>query len=149
MKEELVSFSTAKLAKEKGFNWKVLDTFASDGMPVSRYAVNEDGLESYITTGDEDYLEEVMELSNSEMQSDFVARPTQSLLQKWLRDEYKIYVTTLLSYKDNKFVKDSFFCEISKESSLKQFVGEYGISECFKTYEEALEFGLKEALEML
>ena len=138
MKEELVSFSTAKLAKEKGFNWKVLDTFASDGMPVSRYAVNEDGLESYITTGDEDYLEEVMELSNSEMQSDFVARPTQSLLQKWFRDEKKIIIIVYnnplgFSWEINKF-----------NGALIE-----GTDDSFPYYEESLEDCLHHSLKKL
>jgi hypothetical protein len=146
-KEELVSYKVAKLAKEKGFNWNVLDTFDDKENPVSRYNVDVDGLDSYINTGDENYVKEVFELNNSQMQSGFVARPTQSLLQKWLREEHKISIII-----DDCFIKHDFIDETKLVfdytlSSLgKQ---NYKFSKTFNSYEEALESGLKKALKML
>ena len=109
MEEQLISFETAKLAKEKGF--KRLCDFSYD----------EDGT----ITG------------NCEQAYNFVA-PTQSLLQKWLREKHKIHIELqcdsnyykyfiLIYYKTN--------CVFSLDDSL--------------IYEEALEIGLQEALKLI
>ena len=109
MEEQLISFETAKLAKEKGF--KRLCDFSYD----------EDGM----ITG------------NCEQAYNFVA-PTQSLLQKWLREKHKIHIELqcdsnyykyfiLIYYKTN--------CVFSLDDSL--------------IYEEALEIGLQEALKLI
>ena len=109
MKEQLIGFETAKLAKEKGF--KRLCDFSYD----------EDGM----ITG------------NCEQVYNFVA-PTQSLLQKWLREKHKIHIELqcdsnyykyfiLIYYKTN--------CVFSLDDSL--------------IYEEALEIGLQEALKLI
>ena len=71
MKEELISFDVAKLAKEKGFN-----------EPIKKV---------YNTLG------EVWDAHYSYMKNDNVdsgascTAPTQSLLQKWLREEHEIH----------------------------------------------------------
>ena len=109
MEEQLISFETAKLAKEKGF--KRLCDFSYD----------EDGM----ITG------------NCEQAYNFVA-PTQSLLQKWLREKHKIHIELqcdsnyykyfiLIYYKTN--------CVFNLDDSL--------------IYEEALEIGLQEALKLI
>lgn len=141
MEEVLVGYNTAKLAKEKGFNWKVLDTFDDKGKPVSKYKLDEDGLESYLKTGDENYVKEVFELNNSQMQNDYVARPTQSLLQKWLRDENSISVKIDDCYQMGKI---TFYVTVSKLGPQKDNPS------CFsRSYEKALENGLFTALKQL
>ncbi len=79
MKEKLVTFETAKLAKEKGFN-----------IP-SRYYYNQkhnkidyDLHEAQVVDGT--YVNSFVNLL------DYPA-PTQSLLQKWLRERHRIDVT--------------------------------------------------------
>tara|TARA_R110002012_G_C11328222_1_gene576686 strand:- start:196 stop:495 length:300 start_codon:yes stop_codon:yes gene_type:complete len=79
MKEQLISFETAKLAKEKGFNW-----------PCLCYR------QKSAVIGDETILE-VMEGEkyydwNSYPQVPFYSMPTQSLLQKWLREVYNVHI---------------------------------------------------------
>jgi len=69
MKEQLISFETAKLAKEKGFK-KLCD-----------FSYDEDG----ILTG------------NCEQSYNYVAS-TQSLLQKWLREKYHLIITIAYQY---------------------------------------------------
>ena len=63
--------------------------------------------------------------------------PTQSLLQKWLREEHQLYV--LINYVN----KEQFNWEINMFQH-----GEYGIG--FRgNYEEALEAGLLTALKLI
>ena len=144
-KEELVSYKVAKLAKDKGFNWKVIDSFDDKKNPVSRYNIDVDGLDSYINTGDEEYIREVFELNNDQMQSDFVARPTQSLLQKWLRDKYKINIQIPM-YANLGTIDYAVSVDQPNDSNTCMCGFEEG---SFKTYEKALEIGLEEALKML
>ena len=67
MQEELISYETAKLAKEKGFDWECCYVIHSGGSlePQSRHG---------------------KPIKNSQLVLHFVTSPTQSLLQKWLRE---------------------------------------------------------------
>jgi hypothetical protein len=72
--------------------------------------------------------------------------PTQSLIQKWLRDEHRIYVT-VSSIEDGEVILFDY--------SIKQKSQIFGFSEIrtkleeFKTYEEALEVGIEKALNLI
>ena len=114
--EELISFETAKLAKEKGF--KKLCGFSYD----------EDG----ILTG------------NCEQSYNYVA-PTQSLLQKWLREKYKIHIVV--------YVMENSDGNIYYDFGLKRIVNYLSDNSSkpmkFSTYEKALEVGLQEALKLI
>lgn len=124
MKDTLISFETAKLAKEKGFNIE-LDVFNNvfdlgDNQPM--FNVHRDTLLSSLNT--------------------WMNRPTQSLLQKWLREVHGIYVYSYVG---------SYPSDIHKGYSdyLIQRKGFEDIrSGMTNTYEEALEEGLKEALKL-
>ena len=107
MEDTLITFETAKLAKEKGFKIK--------------------GNQAGFTMNKPECL-------------DF---PTQSLLAKWLREEYNIYVTSQIGnldfintyHYDIRYIdKNKFICKVKGN---------------FKTYEEALEAGLQEALKLI
>lgn len=79
MNEQLVTYKTAKLAKEKGFDEETRDYFQ---------IVDElDGvLTKYIPTGvSHDILPDTIE-------NFCILRPTQVQLQTWLRNKYKIHV---------------------------------------------------------
>ena len=81
MKERLITFETAKLAKEKGFTEICNDAYVSIGI-----------------------LEEGLKLGNKwERDYTFVTAPTQSLLQNWLWEIYKIWVSIDLDYNDGYF----------------------------------------------
>jgi hypothetical protein len=125
MVDTLISFETAKLAKEKGFNiptetcW--IETTSSLFKSPFHTIRNKVG---YITEG-----------------CDYINEPTQSLLQKWFREEHKIDIWVL--YNDNRAAYP-YFWELNSKN------GEYKYSKKgFKTYEEALEQGLIEALKLL
>lgn len=81
MKEQLITLDTAKLAKEKGFNIPVLYAFD-----------DEDGL---LTSS---YVKDVFHPINYNSSSYKCSKPTQSLLQKWLREIFKYHVQIIRDY---------------------------------------------------
>lgn len=122
MKEQLILFDTAKLAKEKGFN-VYCET-------------------SYNTR------KNICFLKSSFLPTTHYPAPTQSLLQKWLREEHNLNIVIMTSINtNNKF-------EVSIEEIVKQFGTDMTDSVYCKdveydTYENALEVGLFEALKLI
>ena len=136
MKDELISFETAKLAKEKGFSWE---------------CVNVGTIVGHIYGSG---------LDNHNQYRGYVSIPTQSLLQRWLREGKDIDITVITNFKSSStsiqksyrvgivYIENSlvetFFLRPKNNSILdKVFFDE------FKIYEEALESGLKEALKLI
>lgn len=112
MKEEFITFDTAKLAKEKGIDSRICGR---------------------VYVGNAEWEERL---------------PTQSLLQKWLRDVHGIQVYVKSMTKDgNGNYRDYVAYILGKEG--------YGVSvndprdEEYQTYEEALEVGLERALGLI
>jgi hypothetical protein len=135
MKEQLISFETAKLAKEKG----LLPLFDSKttqlkSLPIyCEYWYNLNGKECFIQyPGDEGHSDYI---TVNTVNNIFLA-PTQSLLQRWLREVHntEVYVTPWI-YKE-KNVYDFF-------------INWEGESRAYSTYELALETGLYEALKLI
>lgn len=89
LKEKLISFETAKLAKEKGFrnacDWSVNKNDEYIFMPDLLYPNNSE------FTYDPEKDPEVIEWE--EMMKTLALAPTQSLLNNWLRINYKIHVS--------------------------------------------------------
>jgi len=69
-------------------------------------------------------------------------RPTQSLLQKWLREVYNIDIFVLGTSNAIDGVINNYYCEYF--IGIKSFE-----TDSSKTYEEALEVGLQEALKLI
>lgn len=124
MQEQLITFETAKLAKGKGFDWKCKDWFKKNG--------ESDNLNAYTWN------------SNEGNQVNFLfTRPTQSLLQKWLREVKNIDVIVLYQYgtdKERKYDVETYSMYVEEE--------EFEEVE-YNSYEEALEDGLQEALKLI
>ena len=127
MTEELVTLKTAKILKEKGFN-----EFCKD-------IINDNGK-----------LMETVYRTNNDLPKSFYSCPTQSIAQKWLREERGVYVYVepvigkrwKLSFCDfNVPTEESDWMEneINKGNGYKVYV----------TYEEALEAGIQEALMLI
>lgn len=143
MTDELVKFETAKLAKEKGF----------DGHTGYDHV----GWHGFVY-----YHKDIGKLYNSaniEYFANRIAAPTQSLLQRWLREKHKIHVLPSVTCNIEGSI---YFCSITSffEDSLKhkwiedeefKELKEIGIRnyKIFKTYEQALEQGLLEALKLI
>lgn len=129
MSEELVTFETAKLAKEKGFDWKNI---------------------------------KILEVKSK---SAFLDNTTQSLLQKWLREVHDIHVGVNVRVHEkhtNNIVMYAY--EISTSKNYYDGIGdnlsnwikcltptkEYNaLYHTYKTFEEAFELGLQEALKSI
>lgn len=133
MKEDLISLETAKLAKEKGFNLNSPAFYGCDhpsGGTESNKLIWRDWIKC-TNIGDE----------GSPQKGTFIySAPTQSLLQKWLREKHNIHIGINLDI-NNLFKTSIIFndqCEYFGENE-----------EGFKTYEQALEVGLYFALKLI
>ena len=124
MKEQLITFETAKLAKEKGFNIKTEVFFR----PIKKQKV---------------LFLKWTEYDNSKP---ILQRPTQSLLQKWLREKYGLCIEIRhWVNKSQDFLKCTFVILKIGEGSVTPETYFNTIS----IYEEALEKGLQEALKLI
>ena len=118
LKEKLISFETAKLAKEKGFHI----SSRGEGM----------GKRVFING----------ELVNTIFSSkDHIHAPTQSLLQKWLREVHNVSIKIDDYYTNSRVRFDYNICELGSQED-----NPVGV---FETYEEALEIGLYQALKLI
>lgn len=126
MNDQLITKETAVLAKEKGFNLK------SD--------------KGYYKHGSEKDFTVLLLWEDSEPnEPEFGHAPTQSLLQRWLREIHNISIEVFsLSY-HNKIQFTMNIKKLNKSEIKILSKNNYH----FETYEEALEFGLQKALELL
>lgn len=131
MKEQLINFQTAKLAKEKGFNIKTKSWYDENFSTIEQ---------SYIFFTNETVGLRVGEKCNQEKIN---YAPTQYLLQKWLREKHKIhvYIIPFSCSKPQEFEYAVF--------TLNKSYGEIKQIDSFLKYEEALEIGLQKALELI
>jgi hypothetical protein len=140
MKEQLISFETAKLAKEKGF----------------------DGICDYLWNFPRSNKLETCKHKNSELNKDkaWYSAPTQSLLQKWLREKHSIHVYPLMqrewSYSEDKLEFEEYICMIfslkdTPDKTILPYVEalDFDCTIHESTYEKALEKGLQEALKLI
>lgn len=124
MKEQLITFETAKLAKEKGFKKESFNYYNEKGELLYDNEFNSFG--SFQGTKLDNYID----------------APTQSLFQKWLREVHNIYVDIWCNASGWGF-------NLNKTCGTTIYDFHYiedTPTGMFKTYEEALEKGLQEAL---
>ncbi len=127
MKEQLISFETAKLAKEKGFD---------------------EGCKKYYST-DKQFHSSKQILTHKSLRSGGYLISTQSLLQKWQREKHNTYIVVELDQ-----TSDPKFCFIIRKfykskCQWDNLLGNKTFSDLYYTYEEALEQGLQEALKLI
>jgi hypothetical protein len=158
MKEQLITFETAKLAKEKGF-----DEICKGFYYAGHYETWKEGEET--------------NNSSEIFDSNSCTAPTQGLLQKWLREIYDIHINIrhedyfhLSKYKYFHYdISQGSLTDVTKNVDLhgdildecsQDIPGNYLNDEkfsklvferefAFKTYEEALEHGLQEAIKFI
>lgn len=119
MKEEIISFETAKLAKEKGFNGETIYYYDFMGDKCSGLITNWNNSSGPIYTA-----------------------PTLSLLQKWLRER----PTPIIVTPETDFVAWHVWVENPDlEGIYIDKINERWID----SYEAALEVGLQEALKLI
>lgn len=136
MKEQLISFETAKLAKEKGFDLLVQGYY---------YKHSKSKKETLVTKEPSslDYHLPWCNYSAWRGKARYSA-PTQSLLQKWLREKHNCVVFTKPWIGANFGVCTDTFYSIIYLKNYRQ-----GETELEDTYEEALKKGLQEALKLI
>ena len=110
MKEQLITFETAKLAEKVGFK---------EEYPNNSYS--QDGL----------FMPQTRAFQG-------LPAPTQSLLQKWLREVHSIDI--LIAKPESKYWNVYIWEETEMLFSLNEYA---------KSYEEALEKGLQEGLKLI
>lgn len=140
MTDEIIKFDTAKLAKEKGFDLPSTGAYAQEP---------EEGAVDYETAFDAiGELVFTTEDMQSALEYEFKSylAPTQSLLQRWLREKYQINVYPILSYTNNQKYTIELRFDFSRIST-----SQTGLTEkvYYDTYEEALEVGLVAALKLI
>ena len=131
MKETLITFETAKLAKNKGFDFKVYkEEKIYDKL-------------GYLLKPEDEVFPGV----------EYFPAPTQSLLQKWLREVHEIIVEVEVGFdiEDGEIVY--YFTPFIKRKESIEFVKYSGLlTSMFENktiYEEALELGLQGALKLI
>lgn len=147
MQETLITFETAKLAKENGFSVDSTDNYFSWEKRIGNVPLGLVHEENNKLT-----LKEMKKFKNNLFPQILYQRPSQSILQKWLRDKFFIQIDVVAYYdeeqlplhKDNiQKPKGYFFWnyydeDFSESKAIK-----------FETYEEALELGLQESLKLI
>jgi hypothetical protein len=120
IKEEYVSFETAKLLKEKGFDEECMCYYDDEG-DFNSHAINP----SFI---------------NHEFSSYFTA-PTQQMAMRWLRENHGIFIEIQKTMDGTQYVASLW----KGDWYLHRVYGDT----VFQTYESAAEFGIRAACEHL
>jgi len=148
MEEELVSFQVAKLAKEKEFNIGCDHYFT---LSLTEKIHKTDGTSGPFGWKGGELHTEVGYFINDHSKIDYsnsnwfmCARPSQSLLQKWLREVHGIIVeiTWQMCSTDYEYAIIDMNNPPKYEDDIERIIG-------FKTYEETLEEGLYEGLKLI
>ena len=123
IEESYVGFETARMLKEAGFDAPCLCCYTSDGEK-----------------------EETRVPLNHNFGLDY-SRPTQALAARWLREKHRIVVN--VAFIPPSVNGDIWQYFIEKMDNMV-WIGDFEPSERrYKTYEEALEEGLKRSLELI
>ena len=146
MKEQLVCFQVAKLAKEKGFNEKSIYGYTKyeELMTIDRSEA------SYFAGASIDYKNSELESYNKpylECNDDtyvcIYTAPAQSLLAKWLREEHRIDII-VKPWSGNSVNTKTYAADVCVFGTPK-----YLKLQKTDVYEHALEIGLQEALKLI
>lgn len=141
MQESLISFETAKLAKEKGFDIPCLNFYTNPKCKM--FGIDEEG--RYYSMKNKANSLWVSGNAATLDSKHVYYTPTQSLLQKWLRDVHKIFVSPRESWGFDDTL--AYVCEVNGKFASHNIQDKP--FNRFDTYEEALEEGLKLGLSLI
>ena len=146
-KEQIVTFDIAKLAKEKNFNWpcrlhyqlRLTEQENEQDGKSGPFGWEKDELTLQSDFFINNHTKDFIDTSNKSWY--MCSAPTQSLLQKWLREEHNliVFIAPFIGEKAEGW---------SGEIYLNRNFTQCEIEEC-KSYEEALEKGLQEGLKLI
>ncbi len=124
IEESYVSFNTAKLLKEAGFDVPCFNQYTDRG-PVWHCDCPENFNISQCAT----------------------SCPTQALAARWLREVHRIAMGVI--FVPSSVNGDVWQCFVGKMDDMV-WIGDHEMSDCkYATYEEAFEYGLKRGLELI
>jgi len=153
MKEQLVTFETAKLAKLKEFDWYVehmQSYFSHDRWYQSLYCFSDEFYYSEIYKNTKDLGFALKEEYPVPLYEPYYLCPTQSLLQRWLREKHNILVEVNFRNFAVKGTEGYFYmCGTKNEFwTMNNYFGET-LWKGFNSYEEAMEVGLQQGLKLV
>lgn len=135
MKEQLITFKTAKLAKEKGFT-----EHSTDRAYINYYSKDFVGEKKYNL---KIYHENVYNGNNP-----IYLAPTQSLLQRWLRETYSLHIIIIPTITfDFTFKIINIQSNPENKVELPPYTKVHSMD--YSTYEEALKEALYESLKLI
>lgn len=146
MTEELISFPTAKLAKEKGFNLIVKNYYYPEAYGTIIPIINDHDINVNI---------------NAHESNAYYSAPTQSLLQRWLREVHKISINIFYERGNWYYIlfklpnsEDILKSKDESNQDADLYLDDERITDEWftqenKSYEKALEIGLQEALKLI
>lgn len=133
MQEQLVTFETAKLAKDKGFT---LDGDNKCYIPNGQLFPSSFAVSNYDAAIAREFTK-------------FVYAPTQSLLQRWLREVHKLDIQIEPVWGNFNMTIREYCTWIPYTKEEDELDPEDEAPEYFSTYELALEKSLKDALNLI
>ena len=144
MNDRTVTFETAKLAKERGFNEEIRFHFETE-YPKQSSTWNHDY---------EPYRNSEIENGYGKCNYPMISAPTQSILQEWLRNKHFIHIHI------TQWEGESWYWEIQDMNPIRENRrSSYDLKKSaialgtelleFDTYEKALEIGLLESLKLI
>jgi hypothetical protein len=127
MEEQLIKFKTSQILKEKGFDIKVIEAFDE--------------------TGEQQYSSQKHNWNGTKFSIRY-SRPTQSILCRWLREVHNIMVMIDFFVDTNE---DGYILEYQVRVAYPKTWDEKDevVKSDFKTYEDALEYGLFKGLKLI
>jgi len=136
IEDQLISFKTARWAKEKGFNKSSLSAYNLDGILGNFYEIVG---ENPFDWPDED------EPNYDDLR---YSAPTQCTLQKWLREVFNIHIHVSNYYQNTKGYKPEYCLYVNGKQHGWSGNSDGGVY-LFRTYEDALEVALQESLKLI
>lgn len=136
MEDKLISFETARLAKEKGFDipQNKMYSYGKDMFEYIDKVKFHDGTKHQCSETPYNWND-----GKSQTATKYFSAPTQSLLQKWLREIHKIFV--YVDYTGRSYIKNKYGKTLAEVNENDTYAG-------FE-YEKGLELALFEALKLI
>ena len=132
MQEQYVSFETAKLLKQKGFNAICLMLWFDENHPFLADRRDEDG----------NYFK------NSELKEEEYSAPTQAFVMKWLRENHNLFIEPTVGVTGDKWWYDFDIIPVNGRDIKWNHYVEMPVVE-YGSPEEAIEVAIKYCLENL
>lgn len=133
IQEQYVSFETAKLLKQKGFDVISLMLYIDEEHPFLTDRTDEDG----------NYFK------NSELKNDEYSAPTQALAMRWLREVHNLFIQVCIIPHTTVTMEQKYYLfTVHKDRRMLAFRKDHP-SEYYAIYEEACEAAIKDCLENL